>query len=335
MIMTRISFDELSSVFNSILLKHGFLEQDAKLCADIFTENTFCGVASHGVNRFHVIIKMVELGLIKPDAKPTLSNAFNGLEVWDGNYGAGVLNAWQMTDRAMELASNFGIGCVALRNTNHWMRAGAYGWKAAENGFAFICWTNSMPNLPPWGSKEARTGNNPIVFAVPNSPNHVVIDTALSQYSYGKLSTHKRAKKPLPFVGGYDSNGELTTDAAEIYSTFRALPIGLWKGAGLSLLLDLIAAALSGGQTTKDISKTEYETGLSQIFIAIDMKRNLGSTDMMKMIDDTIEYYKSGEVVNENEPVLYPGERVFKVREENMRNGVEVEKEIWERILKL
>src|SRR5487761_2391408 len=60
------------------------------------------------------------------------------------------------------------LGWVALADTSHWMRAGTYGWQAAEAGFAGVCWTNTMPNLPPWGAKSAALGNNPLVVAIPN-----------------------------------------------------------------------------------------------------------------------------------------------------------------------
>jgi 3-dehydro-L-gulonate 2-dehydrogenase len=231
----------------------------------------------------------------------------------------------------MKLAKRNGIGCIALRDTNHWMRAGTYGHLAAEKGFILICWTNTIANLPPWGAKEARTGNNPIVFAVPRNDGPVVIDMALSQYSYGKLSSYQREGKPLPFVGGYDSQGELTTDASEIYSTFRGLPIGLWKGAGLSLVLDLIAAVLSGGKTTKQLSEGKYETGLSQVFIAID-PMSVNSRDYQSVIDETIAYYTSAERIDPEEPIIFPGERVKKISEENLRFGIPVEVGIWERV---
>lgn len=60
-----------------------------------------------------------------------------------------------MMDRAIELASDHGIGTVALRNANHWMRGGSYGWQAAEKGYIGICWTNSIAVMPPWGGRKS------------------------------------------------------------------------------------------------------------------------------------------------------------------------------------
>jgi 3-dehydro-L-gulonate 2-dehydrogenase len=224
--MIAISSDELKIRLARILTKYNFSKTDADLCAFIFTENTLAGVASHGVNRFPEFIDLVNRGFIKPASKPTLLNSFNGLEQWDGNYGPGPKNAWLITDKVLNLAEKFGIGCITLKNTNHWMRAATYGWKAAEKGFVFICWTNTIPNLPPWGAKESTTGNNPIVFAFPRKDGPVVLDMALSQFSYGKLSDYKTDGKLLPLDGGYDTKGELTKVPDEIIKSQRPLPVG-------------------------------------------------------------------------------------------------------------
>ncbi|MDP1466090.1 Ldh family oxidoreductase, partial [Klebsiella pneumoniae] len=62
----------------------------------------------------------------------------------------------------------------------------------------------------------------------------MVSDMALSQFSYGQIAEHRINEKPLPVPGGYDTSGEITTDASEIEKTWRVLPIGFWKGSGLS-----------------------------------------------------------------------------------------------------
>jgi 3-dehydro-L-gulonate 2-dehydrogenase len=101
-------------------------------------------------------------------------------------------------DRALTLARRQGVGAVALANTTHWMRGGSYGWQAAAAGFIGMCWTNTMPNLPQWGSAEARLGNNPLVFAVPRPRGHVVLDMAMSQFSYGALDSYREQGETLP-----------------------------------------------------------------------------------------------------------------------------------------
>ena len=160
---------------------------------------------------------------------------------------------------------------VALSNTNHWMRGGSYGLQAAEQGLFAICWTNTLANLPVWGATTPTIGNNPLVIAVPRAGGHVVLDMATSQFSYGALAAYAKRGQPLPVDGGFDLAGNLTRDAAAIEASQRPLPVGYWKGSGLSLVMDMVAAMLSGGLATHQIPlDPTRESGLSQIFLAID-----------------------------------------------------------------
>jgi 3-dehydro-L-gulonate 2-dehydrogenase len=119
-----------------------------------------------------------------------------------------------------------------------------------------ICWTNTPPNLPPWGDKVPRLGNNPLVVAVPRKLGHVVLDMAMSQFSYGALTTHIKRGEMLPVDGGFDLDGNLTRDPGAIESSQRPLPIGYWKGSGFSLVLDLVAAMMAGGLATTRFRQT-------------------------------------------------------------------------------
>ena len=103
------------------------------------------------------------------NAEPSLGAGVWRPSVYNGNMGPGVLNALYCADRAMELADQYGIGMVGIRNTTHWMRGGTYGLYAARKGYAAIMWTNTESVMPPWGAKECRLGNNPFVMAVPGA----------------------------------------------------------------------------------------------------------------------------------------------------------------------
>src|SRR4029078_654473 len=122
----------------------------------------------------------------------------------------------------------------------------------------------------PWGGTKPTIGNNPIVFAVPHDEGHVVLDMAMSQFSYGALESYRRRGELLPVIGGFDNRGGLTSDPRAIEESARPIPIGYWKGSGLSLMLDLFGSILSDGHATNQIpQEVVKETKLSQVFIAI------------------------------------------------------------------
>lgn len=334
--MVRVPFDALKSEFKRVLTKKGCPEPIAEISARMMAESSCDGVYSHGVNRFPRVIECIDRGIIQADAQPTKVGEKAGFEQWDGNLGLGNVNATLMMDRAVELARQNGIGCVALRHTNHWLRGGSYGWQAANAGCIGICWTNTMPNMPAWGARDRRIGNNPFIIALPREQGHVVIDCAMAQFSYGQMEAAQMRGQQLPVPGGYDPAGNITTDPGEIAKTWRVLPIGFWKGSGLSILLDLLGAVLSGGDSTYRIGKQgtdEYsEYNLSQVFIAIDANGIIGQSVLQQTVNEVLADIKASDRVDEAQEVLYPGEKEAQIRAENLRLGIPVEDAVWERI---
>jgi 3-dehydro-L-gulonate 2-dehydrogenase len=328
----RIQFAEMKGEFLRVLLKLGFQAERAEICARLFAETSLDGVYSHGLNRFPRFVDYIQKGFVKIDAEPEQEASFGALERWNGHLGPGNLNAARMMERAMVLARENGIGSVALRNSNHWMRGGSYGWQAVNNGFIAICWTNTTANLPPWGSAAAFLGNNPFILAVPRPEGPVVLDMAISQYSYGKLESYQRQEKELPFAGGYDTAGELTRDPAAIMTSRRALPIGFWKGSGLSMLLDLIALLLAGGRTTAEVGRSEAEYGLSQVFITFDPSRLPEADALQERVEKYLDELRQLEPVAPDSHAYYPGERTLQTRSENLAQGIPVEPEIWAKV---
>jgi len=324
----RIPFDELRMVLKKVLLKLNFPEDKASLCADVFASNSRDGVYSHGVTRFPVFINYVKSGLIKIEAEPEVLSRRGVVEMWDGHLAPGIYTATKAMDTAIAIARQNGMGCVAVKNTNHWMRGGTYGWQAAEAGCIGICFTNTIANMPPWGGIQARLGNNPVVIAVPRSGGHVLLDMALSQYSYGKLQETQLKGEQLPVPGGFNQSGHLTTDPGEIMTSWRALPVGFWKGSAFSFILDSVLTALTGGQSVFKITETGKEYGLSQIFLCIYQDHFNES-----LIDEMIAFTKTCELAGENDRISYPGERVLNSRHENEKNGIPVNKLIWDNIL--
>jgi len=330
--MLRVSYQELFEALERALLKLGFESERAARCAKLFTETTRDGVYSHGLNRFARFVTTIKNGTVDIHALPEMVASCGAVERWDGNLGVGNLNAFESMERAIALARQHGIGCVALANTNHWMRGGSYGWQAADAGMVGICWTNTLPNLPPWGASDPRLGNNPLVIAVPRPGGHVVLDMAMSQFSYGALSSYQMRGEQLPVIGGYDLEGQLTRNPKAIEASGRPLPIGYWKGSGLALLLDLLAAMLSGGLATHQIpGDPERETGLSQVFIAINLSA-LDQNDLAGQLADQIIGNLTSPPTSAAERVRYPGERVLETRQENLKQGIPVARSAWDQL---
>ena len=323
---------EMRKEFARILKNYRFTDKKAELLADIFTNNSVEGIYTHGVNRFPRFIQYIRQGAIKVDGEIILKHRGGCMEQWDGASGPGPLNALAATDRAMEIARKQGMGAVFLANTNHWMRGGTYGWRAARMGFGFIGWTNTMANMPAWGAKTSKLGNNPLVMALPFQEEAIVLDMAMSQYSYGALEFTALKGKSLEVFGGYDEKGELSRDPGAILKTQRTLPVGYWKGAGLSLLLDILATVFSGGLSTAAVSKLPAEQNLSQVFLVFQLGKLGNFFQIEETIKNIISDYQQVELVDSSAQVIYPGERIVKTRAVNLQKGIPVLEKIWREI---
>ena len=327
--MKRIAFDEVQETLAAVLCGVGFSPPRAALCARLFAETTCDGVYTHGLNRFARFVAMVRNGAVDVNAEPVAVARLGAMERWDGRGGPGNLNAWAAMDRAMALSREHGIGCVALGNTNHWMRGGTYGWQAAEAGLIGICWTNTMPNLPPWGGTEPCIGNNPLVIGVPRAKGPLVLDMAMSQFSYGALESYRKRGELLPVDGGFDTEGKLTRDPGAIETSQRLMPVGYWKGSGLAIVLDAMAALLSLGKATHQIEADSLrETALSQVFVVMDPR--VAGSDAEDVADGIVESLHRCAPAG---AARYPGERTLQIRQENRRLGLPVEEAVWAEIV--
>lgn len=333
----RISPQVACATITQAFLNAGLSQAQAQTCAEIHTNNSMDGVESHGLNRVPRFIDYVQKGWIDVSASPELIHAKGSVENYDGHRGIGVLNARFAMGRATDLARTKGIGCVTMRNTTHWMRGGAYAWEAAEAGFIGINWTNTESCMPLWGSQEVGVGNNPFCIAIPRESGPIVLDMAMSQYSYGKIGTYRLAGKQLPYPGGYDDEGALTCDPAAIEHSRRILPAGYWKGSGLALVLDLAAAAMAAGMTGTDMDDEGQGScsGCSQVFIAYDPYMFMSIETMQHMFDERVARADATTPVRPGDKVTCPGERTVERHRESEREGLLVNEEIWQQIQQL
>jgi 3-dehydro-L-gulonate 2-dehydrogenase len=331
----KIDFNQMKEVLYDLFVKYKFTNEKALLLAKTYSESTLDGVNSHGINRVPMFIEYVENGSVRIDVEAERIGTFGSMERWDGQLGPGIINATKCTNRTITLAKQYGMGLVALRNTNHWMRAGTYGRQAADAGCISICFTNTQPNMPPWGGKESRTGNNPIVMAIPRKECHVVMDLAVSQFAFGKINQYRLEGKMLPYPGGWDLEDNLSADPEAILKKQRGLPIGYWKGSALSMMIDMLTTVLSAGDSTSKIGKRPFEYGVSQVFICIDPEV-YGDEDLQqKLLQEIIDYTHDVEVMSPGDKIYFPGERTLETREKNLKEGIPVSDEVWERVLKL
>ena len=160
-----------------------------------------------------------------------------------------------------------------------------------------------------------------------------VVDTHL-----GKLATYRRTGESLPVPGGYAESGELTKDADKIMASGRVLPMGFWKGSGLALVLDLLAALLSNGLTTADLSAQKEEHRVSQVFLAFRVAALRGGekeTSVDEVVAGILAHFHTARPATSSANVYHPGQRTLERRAEARAKGAEVDSSVWAQVLDL
>ena len=255
----------------ALLRKCNMDAEGADIVADILVSANLRGVDTHGlvmirhyVRRF-TTIPMQPVRVILEDDSTCLV---------DGGANYGMLAAHFAMSRAIEKAKTHGAGVASVRNSNHSGAMAYYALMAADKGCVGISITGGGARMSPWGGTKAFLGNNPIGIALPGDEFPLVLDMALSVVAYQKLVTSAREGLPLPEGWAFDKNGEPTTDPQAGLDGLLA-PIGGYKGAGLSVMTDLLCGALSQGihaDTIRSVDEYDKPRGNGHFFIAINVE---------------------------------------------------------------
>ncbi len=207
--------------------------------ADLF------GLSTHGLSRIESYGERLMLGGINLRAAIAVQSPAPGLRIVDGDNGAGPLVGMHALRAAMEAAEACGVGVAFARGSNHFGPISPYGLIAAEAGFASIVGSNATTTIAPWGGGDARLGNSPLGFGVPNPGGQpFLLDMAMSVVARAKIRNALKRGEAIPDTWATDAAGRPTTDPKAALDGFL-LPIGGHKGYGLTLLVDLFAGLLS------------------------------------------------------------------------------------------
>jgi 3-dehydro-L-gulonate 2-dehydrogenase len=186
--------------------------------------------------------------------------------------------------------------------------------------------------MPPWGAREPRIGTNPLIVAVPSDPI-TLVDMSMSMFSYGKLEVNRLAGRQLPVDGGYDDQGTATRDPGTLEQNHRILPMGYWKGSGLSIVLDMIATLLANGESVASVTEDlEDEYAVSQIFLAIEVDRLIPGRSREEKLARICDYVLTAERADPEVAVRLPGHGVPKQQAEHRANGIAIDASVWARV---
>jgi len=290
----------------------GLGHQDAQDVCRILVLADLFGLTTHGLSRVESYGERLEILGINPKPNITLERVAPALIKVDGDNGVGPLVGMRSLEAAMQAASEFGIGMAFARGSNHFGPISPYSYIAAEAGFASIIGSNATTTIAPWGGSDARLGNSPLGFGVPNPGGApFLLDMAMSVVARAKIRNAFKRGEAIPNNWATDKQGIPTTDAGQALDGFL-LPIAGHKGYGLALLVDMFAGLLSGAAYLTHVKSwvdaPEEPQNLGHFFILINTKV-LGSTQWLaSRMNDFAAILHDSPAADASKPVLVPGE---------------------------
>jgi len=327
---TRLKADDLHTFTEKVFQAVGVPKGDAQTAATVMVEASLCGVDSHGVRMLPGYITLIRNGKINPKGPIEVIKETPVIAHLDGNLGLGSVVGSHAMPMAVAKAKNSGVGFILVRNSTHWGRAAYYSVLAARQGCIGICFVNTESNMPIWGAKEPRIGNNPLSISAPRTSGEpVVLDMAMSQAAWYKLVVYDRLARKVPFGWGLDNEGKPTDDPAAILKSKRMVPMGQHKGSGLSLMIDIMTGILSGGRHCGELLEERkgqpWAWGYSQAFIAIDIASFTPLEEFQRRVDELVVYVKGAQLAEGFSEISVPGERTWMERALRERDGIPID----------
>ncbi|EJL04820.1 MULTISPECIES: Ldh family oxidoreductase [Pseudomonas] len=304
----------------------GLTQKAAELVCDVLVLADLFGLTTHGLSRIESYGERLASGGISASAEPALESLAPAIARVDGRNAVGPLVGMTALEAGMKIARQYGIGLVLARGSNHFGPVSPYSYIAAEQGFASIIGSNATTTIAPSGGSDARLGNSPLGFGVPNPDgNHFMLDMAMSVVARAKIRNALARQESIPDTWATDANGKPTIDPRAALDGFL-LPIGGHKGYGLALVVDLLAGLLSNAAYLTHVKSwvdaPEEPQNLGHFFILIDTAR-LGSPAWLqaRMIDFATILHQSP-AVDAASPVIVPGEIELKKMRRYLQDGV-------------
>jgi uncharacterized oxidoreductase len=334
--MPKFTAEQLRTVSSSIFKALGAPEKDSEAVSQLLVEANLTGFDSHGLIRLPIYVRGIKLGAEISIIEETASTA-----VVDGGWNFGQIVCKKAMDICIEKAKNNVVGLVTVHHCHHVGRLNVYAEMAMKQDMIGLVSVNAASSVAPFGGKSRQLGTNPLCFAIPAGEEApMVLDMATSVWARGKVIVHLARDKELPEGVLQDSEGNPTTDPAQYFAGGMLRPLGGlmgYKGFGLSLLVEILAGALSGaGCSNSAVYRSRPFYGGNGVFLmAINVGRLTDINAFKRRVDDLFRTIQTSSRAPGVKEILIPGELEQRTRKHLLREGIYIEEKTWNDIEEL
>ena len=339
-----VPWDMIGSFMVDVFKAYGVPEEDAKICADVLMESDRRGIESHGCNRFKPIyLDRIDKGTLLPKTEIEILKESPTTVVMDAHDGMGMVASHKMMEMLIEKAKTYGMAGGAIRNSTHYGIAGYWTNMAAKEGMVGITGTNARPSIAPTFGVENMMGTNPLTFSLPTDEEFpFCIDCATSIVQRGKIEFYARSGKDTPAGMVVAHDGSTVTDSNEILKmlvdgTAALAPLGGgpgdemcgYKGYGYAAVVEILSAALSGGQFMKALTGVAEDGSpqmyhLGHFFFVVDPDAFMGKETFKKIAGDICRALRASEKAPGYDRIYTAGEKEYLAWLDRKDKGVPV-----------
>jgi hydroxycarboxylate dehydrogenase B len=323
--MRILPASKLVELVAAIMQAAGCAAQEATAVARRLVDSNLVGHDSHGVIRVGKYLEWMRDGWVKANQTPSIVFETDTIAIVDGNRGFGQVVGEFAGNLGTAKAAKSGIAMIGLRNCGHLGRVGDWAELAVAANQVSLHFLNTSgaQRVAPFGGSDRRLSTNPITVGVPIAGSvPVILDVTTSMVAEGKLFVASNKGEEVPPGWIIDKHGKPTTQPKEFYDGGALLTVGAHKGSGLSIIVDLLAGAISTGKSS-DPKDTVLRNNMLSIYIAPDVYDGDGA--VAREAARFVEWVKASPPAIPGQPVLLPGEVERLTRARRTADGIAID----------
>ena len=285
------------------------------------------GVDSHGIELLPHYIRAIDAGRINPQPNYKYEMTATGTGKFDGDHTFGHAGGGEAMKNAIALAEKNGIGAVSVHNSTHFGAAAYFALLASSQDFIGLSFTHADALMLSYGGTRPYFGTNPICFSAPCANEEpFCLDMATSLVSWNKILRYRNSNQEIPSEWACDDNGDVSSDPHQVASL---LPIGGYKGFGLSMMIDILCGILAGMPFGRDISRMygdpiEQKRFLGHFFIAIKIESFLPLEIFKQQLQKMMDSVRNEPNKNPDISIMVAGDPEKRTYETRMKDGIPI-----------
>ena len=337
--MPNFTAEELTAVCLNVFQELNIPAAEAEIVTRSMVDANRVGHDSHGVIHLPKYVRELEARLIQPGAPTETLHESASIAVLDGNWGFGPVIATRAVELAIQKAKQTDVSSVAVSQCNEVGRLGGYACLAADAEMIGLLMTNDHGGgtcVAPHGGIEGRLSTNPLACAVPiEGRDPIVLDMSTSVVASGKIRVQQHENEALPDGWLIDAEGASTTNPDDFYGIPPASllpfggPVSAHKGFGLSIIVDILAGALTGAGCSQS---EDARVGNGLFVFVINVASFRGFPGFSAEIARFIGYLKSAKRAAGFDTIRVPGERGWEAQRKREQEGIPIDAETWTQI---